>query len=189
MQTRRAFLAATGTALAAGAGGGALARPARGAEAVDLTERFAGTDGANEVVDATGQSEVTVEVGARGNGGQFAFAPPAVRVDPGTTVIWEWVGSAGPYDVVDPELGYRSEKVDGPGHTFAVEFDGDGLSTDECSEYGDQGMRGVVLVGDGPRDVLSPAGLGGLGTAGAAVAGALGYGLKLNEKTATNGDQ
>ena len=150
---------------------------------------LADTSNYEGVLGATGRSEVTVEVGAEGNGGQFAFDPPAVRVDPGTTVIWEWVGSAGPYDVVDPELGYRSEKVDGPGHTFAVEFDGDGLSTDECSEYGDQGMRGVVLVGDGPRDVLSPAGLGGLGTAVAAVAGALGYGLKLNEKTATNGDQ
>ena len=102
-------------------------------------------------------------------------------------MTWEWVGSTGPYDVVDPDLGYRSEQVDGAGHTFAVEFGGDGLSTYECTEYGDQGMRGVVLVGDGPRNVLSPAGVGGLGAVGAAVAGALGYGLRLNEETATNG--
>ena len=339
MRTRRDFLAATGTALVAGAGASALARPARGAETVDLSEWFADTDGTDEVVDATGRSEVTVEVGASGNGGSFAFAPPALRVDPGTrvvwewtgeggshdvvaedgsfdsgtksaagetfewtarsagvvkyactphralgmrgavavgdasvdlggesdgsgakgatdanatgasggageadlepersfggwledtsnyegvldargrsevtvevgaqgnggqfafsppalhvdpgtTVVWEWVGSTGPYDVVDPELGYRSERIDGPGHAFAVEFDGDGLSTYECTEYGEQGMRGVVLVGEGPKGVLSPAGIGGLGAAGVAVVGGLAYGLKLNEETATNG--
>jgi len=148
---------------------------------------LADTSNYEGVLDATGESEVTVEVGSRGNGGQFAFDPPAVHVDPGTTVIWEWVGDTGPYDVVDPDLGYRSEQVSGPGHTFAVEFGGDGLSTYECSEYGDEGMRGVVLVGDGPKGALSTAGVGTLGAAGAAVAGTLGYGLKLNEETATNG--
>jgi halocyanin-like protein len=144
-----------------------------------------GTSNYRGVLDARGESEVTVEVGAEGNGGQFAFDPPAIHVDPGTTVVWEWVGSTGPYDVVDSDLGFRSETLDSVGHTFAVEFGGDGLSAYECSEYGDEGMRGVVLVGEGPREVLSARGLGGLGAAGAVVAGVLGYGLKLHEETAT----
>lgn len=146
-----------------------------------------GTSNYDGVLDARGRSEVTVKVGAEGNGGSFAFDPPALHVDPGTTVVWEWVGSTGPYDVVDPDLGYRSEQVDSVGHTFAVEFGGDGLSTYECSEYGDEGMRGVVLVGEGPRGVLSTTGRGVLGAVGATVAGGLAYGLKLNEETATNG--
>lgn len=148
---------------------------------------LAETENYDGVLDATGRSEVTVRVGAEGNGGQFAFGPPAIHVDPGTTVIWEWVGSTGPYDVVDADLGYRSEPVDGPGHTFAVEFGGDGLSKYECSEYGEEGMRGVVLVGEGPRGVLSTAGIGVLGAVGAVVSGGLAYGLKLHEEAATNG--
>jgi len=148
---------------------------------------LADTSNYEGVLDATGESEVTVAVGARGNGGQFAFDPPAVHVDPGTTAIREWVGDTGPYDVVDSDLGYRSEQVSGPSHTFGGEFGGDDLSTYERSEYGDEGMRGVVLVGDDPKETLSTAGIGTLGAAGAAVAGALGYGLKPNEETATNG--
>ncbi len=108
----------------------------------------------HELVDRRGESEVVVEVGAEGNGGPYAFAPPAMRIDPGTTVVWEWVGNE-PYNVVDAELGYHSDQVAGAGHRFAVEFDGDGLSTYECSEYSDEGMRGVILVGEGPTRQLS----------------------------------
>ncbi|WP_242492904.1 cupredoxin domain-containing protein, partial [Halogeometricum borinquense] len=39
------------------------------------------------VTDATGKDKVTVKVGAKGNGGAYAFAPPAIRVSSGTTVV------------------------------------------------------------------------------------------------------
>ncbi|WP_459862429.1 plastocyanin/azurin family copper-binding protein, partial [Haloplanus litoreus] len=54
----------------------------------------------SEVADATGQDEVTITVGAQGNGGAFAFGPPAVQIDPGTTVVWEWNGEGGQHNVV-----------------------------------------------------------------------------------------
>jgi plastocyanin len=44
------------------------------------------------VADMTEQSEVTVETGAEGNGGNFAFEPAAIRIDTGTTVVWKWTG-------------------------------------------------------------------------------------------------
>ena len=143
------------------------------------------TDNYRGVADRRGQDEVRVRVGATGNGGQFAFEPAAVHVDPGTTVVWEWVGTAGPYDVVDDSLGFASEQVRGPGHEFALRFDGSGVSTYGCTEYGAQGMRGAVLVGDGPQETLTWEGVGAAGAVGVGLAGALGYAFRLNDRTAT----
>ncbi|WP_332897358.1 halocyanin domain-containing protein [Haladaptatus sp. CMSO5] len=148
---------------------------------------LSGTDNYDEVVDMRGKEQVTVDVGADGNGGAFAFEPAAIHVDPGTTVVWEWVGDKA-YDVADPDLGYHSDLLTGAGNRFAVEFGGHGLSTYECTAYGEQGMRGVVLVGNGPDPVLSP--LGKVVTGG--VATVLGapflYGLRQHVKDTTRTD-
>ncbi|WP_224450508.1 halocyanin domain-containing protein [Haloprofundus salilacus] len=138
---------------------------------------LSGTDNYRRLVDRRGESEVIVKVGAQGNGGQFAFDPPAMRVDPGTTVVWEWVGDLR-YDVVDPELGYHSEQIARSGHYFAVEFDGHGLSTYECTEYGEQGMRGVVVVGAGPTKQLSTLGYTVVGGGALLFGGPLAYGVR-----------
>jgi halocyanin-like protein len=145
---------------------------------------LANTDNYDGVVDRRGRDEVTVKVGAEGNGGPLAFEPAAVHVSPGTTVKWEWVGDRR-YDVADPELGYDSEQVSGKGYSYAVEFGGDGLSKYGCTEYGDQGMRGVVLVGDGPEETLSWRGLGAAGLVGGLLAAPLALGVRLHGKTAT----
>ncbi|MDS0296251.1 halocyanin domain-containing protein [Halogeometricum luteum] len=167
----------------AGAGGGD-----GNAEKPSFDGWLDGTDNYDGVADRRGESEVTVEVGAMGNGGEFAFEPAAIRVDPGTTVVWAWTGTAGAYDVVDEELGYASERVRGTGHEFALAFDGDGLSKYECTTYADRGMRGVVIVGEGPVDTLTPRGV-------AAVAGATGLlaavgaaGLRLHLQTSSQYD-
>lgn len=145
---------------------------------------LANTDNYDGVVDRRGRDEVTVEVGAEGNGGPLAFEPAAVHVSPGTTVTWEWVGDRR-YDVTDPELDYGSEQVSGAGYTYAASFGGDGLSTYESTEYSDQGMRGVVLVGDGPEERLSWQGLGAAGLVGGLLAAPLALGIRLHAKTAT----
>ena len=98
-------------------------------------------------VDATGQEEVHVTVGAEGNGGAFAFDPPAVRVDPGTTVIWTWTGEGGTHDVVDKEVGYKSDPQSEEGATYALTFDGDGMSKYVCTPHEAAGMKGAVVVG------------------------------------------
>ena len=128
------------------------------------------TDNYRGVADERGRDEVTVRVGAEGNGGAFAFEPAAVRIDPGTTVVWEWVSGDAAYDVVDETLGYASEQASTPGHTFAMRFDGRGESRYDCTNHSDQGMRGVVVVGDGPQEHLTTQGtLAAVSVAGAAV--------------------
>ncbi|MFC7234831.1 halocyanin domain-containing protein [Halosegnis marinus] len=145
---------------------------------------LANTDNYDGVVDRRGEEEVVVEVGAEGNGGPLAFEPAAVRVSSGTTVKWEWVGPRR-YDVVDPDLGYGSEQVTGEGYGYAVEFSENGLSKYECTKYGDQGMRGVVVVGDGPRETLSWQGVGAAGLLGSLLAVPLAAGVRLHAKTTT----
>lgn len=150
---------------------------------------LAATDNYRGVVDRTGAETVRVAVGADGNGGQFAFEPAAIHVDPGTTVVWEWVGTAGAYDVVDETLGYASEQVRGAGHAFALRFGNHGVSRYQCTTYGDRGMRGVVLVGEGPQETLTWQGVGAAGAVGIGVAAPLAYGLRLHERTATKGGE
>ena len=142
----------------------------------DLDGWMDGVENYDGVVDRRGESEVRVEVGATGNGGEFAFSPAAVHVDPGTTVVWEWVGSK-VYDVVDSAGLFASPEATGAGQRYAVRFEGDGLSTYECTEYGPLGMRGAVLVGDGPGNRVSPLTATVLNGVTVLGAGALGYGV------------
>jgi len=131
---------------------------------------LADTSNFGRVADRRGEEEVEVRVGARGNGGAFAFDPPAVRVDPGTTVVWRWTGEGGRHDVVDSDGAFESPAASAEGTTYAVQFDGHGLSTYECVPHADRGMRGVVLVGRGEDRRITPLGFGlSAGFGGAAI--------------------
>ncbi len=100
-------------------------------------------------VDMTGREEVRIAVGAEGNGGMNAFDPPALKIDSGTTVVWEWTGE-GDHDVVDEKLGYASPRYGAAGETFSRRFEGEGISRYACSALGEAGMRGAIVVGDPP---------------------------------------
>jgi halocyanin-like protein len=109
------------------------------------------------VHDMTGQSEVAVTVGAEGNGGNFAFGPAAIRVDPGTTVVWEWNGEGGSHNVVqEPEGTYESELVAEAGYTFSHTFESEGVSKYYCLPHRAVGMKGVVVVGEAAPDAPTP---------------------------------
>jgi len=95
-------------------------------------------------VDATGQDEVTIAVGARGNGGGFAFDPPAVRVDPGTAVTWEWTGEGGAHNLVAEDGRFETELVSESGHTF--ERTVEETVRYYCAPHRGVGMKGVVEV-------------------------------------------
>jgi halocyanin-like protein len=110
---------------------------------LDDVDDFAGT------VDMTGREEVRVAVGTQGNGGPNAFDPPAIAVDSGTTVVWEWTGD-GEHDVVDEELGYASPVLGEAGETFPMRFEGEGISKYACAAKEDIGMKGAIVVGDPP---------------------------------------
>jgi halocyanin-like protein len=131
------------------------------------------------VADARGQGQVSVTVGAEGNGGAFAFDPPAVHVDNGATVVWEWTGEGGGHNAVQDggDTIDSGEPVASEGETYEVTFDTDGIYNYICEPHEGQGMKGSVVVGtdyptesagggggDGPPQVPSSAKTLGIAT-------------------------
>ena len=146
---RRRFLRTAGGLAVAGmlagctdgrAGGGSGTNGEGGETSVD--DWLAETDNYDAVADRTGEGAVTVAVGPGGN--EFVFEPPAIRVDPGTTVTWQWVGSGhhnvvatdGAFDSGDPEAGGTFE------HTFGTA----GTALYYCEPHESMGMKGAVVV-------------------------------------------
>ncbi|WP_425601419.1 halocyanin domain-containing protein [Halobaculum magnesiiphilum] len=140
------------TALAGGvaaAAGGAATAPAAAQSSGGLEEWFSNVDNYDGVVDETGSSSVTVEVGTQANGGAYGFGPAAVRVDPGTTVTWEWTGNGSSHNVVAEGGGsFESELVGDAGHTFEHTFEEAGIYRYACTPHKALGMKGAVVVGD-----------------------------------------
>lgn len=117
---------------------------------------FENVDNYDGTIDKTGQKRVTITVGAEGNGGSFAFNPAAVRVDPGTTIVWEWTGKGGVHNVVDEAGAFESEMVGEAGHTFEYSVESNGIIKYACQPHKTMGMKGAIVVGN-------PAGAGGGG--------------------------
>jgi len=100
------------------------------------------------ITDRTGQSNVSVQTGAEGNNGNFAYEPAAIRVDTGTTVVWEWTGQGGSHNVVAESGGeFESKLVSDAGHTFEQTFESAGAVTYYCTPHRGVGMKGAIIVG------------------------------------------
>jgi len=124
-------------------------------------------DNANDfggVEDFRGADEVRVAVGA---GDGISFDPPALHVDDGTTVVWEWTGEGGRHNVVAENGEFDSgEPVSEEGTTFEHTFEavGEEGSASEnvhnyvCEPHEQAGMLGSVVVGDNyPTGDTAPA--------------------------------
>jgi len=156
--SRRGFLryAAGGTAGSAAVGtaaaqedGGGEGGGSGGGQPPDLggwlddTSNYSGS-----VENMRGEESVTVEVGAQGNGGPNAFAPPAIHVDVGTTVQFEWTGD-GLHNVVEENEEYSSgTPVQAAGVNFEHTFEESGISNYYCDPHESAGMKGSVVIGD-----------------------------------------
>ena len=143
--TRRAALAGVGTAgLAALVGclsvGGSSGESSGGGE---YGGWLSNTNYEGSTADRTGNSEVRVTVAPNGN---YVFDPPAVAVDPGTTVVWEWAAGPSRHDVVEEGGGYASELHAEEGATFSHAFEESGVSKYYCTPHRSMGMKGVVDV-------------------------------------------
>jgi len=149
-------LALAGGATLAGAG------PAAAQSGTDLSDWFSNVSNADGVTDETGESAVTITVGAQGNGGGFAFDPAAVRVDPGTTVTWEWTGKGGQHNVVAEDGSFESELNGNEGATFEHAFESEGIYKYVCVPHEAMGMKAAVIVGDAEVTVSG----GGAGSGG-----------------------
>ncbi|WP_224269800.1 halocyanin domain-containing protein [Haloprofundus salinisoli] len=136
-----AAAAASGTAAAAEEGGGG------GGQQPDFGSWLSGVEGGYQ--DMRGQSEVTVQVGADGNGGAYAFQPAGIWVDSGTKVIWEWTGEGGGHNVAHQggPGDYTSETSSEAGFTFEYTFEEGGISEYHCEPHAGLGMKGAVAVG------------------------------------------
>jgi halocyanin-like protein len=103
-----------------------------------------------EAADETGSGDVTVSVGG---GEGLAFDPPAVLVDPGTTITWEWTGEGGAHNVVSADSSateFRSgEPQQSAGVTFSQTFDESGNQLYNCIPHQAVGMYGAVIVSGG----------------------------------------
>ena len=148
--SRRNFLRA-----GAAAGLAAAATPAVGTVAAQESPQtfdgwLDGVDNYDGVVDARGESTVTVDVGTQANGGAFGFGPAAVQVDPGTTVRWVWTGEGGVHNVAADDGSFASEFLSEKGETFEHVIDAEGVVRYACEPHAAMGMKGVVVVGEMP---------------------------------------
>ena len=111
-----------------------------------VEEYLAGTGNfEGEIADRTGSDEVTVTAGETPDASFLGFSPPAIRVDPGTTVVWEIEVAAHTVTSVDGEFDSGVlEAGDSWEHTF--EEPGEYLYL--CEPHAPTGMRGAVVVGD-----------------------------------------
>lgn len=101
------------------------------------------------VTDLTGRDTITVEVGVTGNGGSFAFGPPAVHVDNGTEVLFKWTGEGGGHTVVSEGDGPldSGDAVAELGVNYEYTFETDGIYNYYCAPHEALGMRGSIVVG------------------------------------------
>lgn len=102
-------------------------------------------NGFQSVQDQTGVSEIEIGVGTDGG---LAFDPVAVRISPGTDVVWKWTGDGGAHNVHERDDAFRSELTDEPGFTFQYTFDSVGVYQYVCDPHEPRGMKGVVEVVD-----------------------------------------
>lgn len=144
---RREFVAAAGGATAAL---GATSPAAAQEEQPDFGGYISGANGGS-YADMRGQSDVTVEVGAGGQG--LAFAPTGLWIDPGTTVTFEWTGNGGGHNIVPDGIPEGSdwsgqgETVSDEGFTHEHTFEAGGVYTYYCQPHQQLDMLGAIAVG------------------------------------------
>jgi halocyanin-like protein len=171
--SRRRYVAGTGAALTIGAlagcsGGGDGGDGGDGSDGGDSDGGNSGGGGAADddvpseideylsdarmyegtIADYTGQDEVTVSVGAGDVG--FGFDPAAIRIDSGTTVVWEWTGEGGAHNVASVDASASEfnsgDAVAEEGSTFEQSFDNAGIQLYHCTPHQANGMLGAIEV-------------------------------------------
>jgi len=124
--------------------------------------------------DETGASEVTLTVGADGNGGTFAFEPPALRISPGTTVTFEWTSDTHNVVVEDQPADADwsgHDPIEDTGFSFTHTFETTGVYLYYCDPHLSLGMKGAIVVGPAPTGVDGEPAAGGGGGGGRSLGG------------------
>lgn len=103
-------------------------------------------DNYSQLIDKSNTDQITISVGAKGNNGNFAFDPPAVRISLGTQITWEWTGLGGQHNVVETNGVFESELTDEANHTFTHTLQDSGTYKYSCIPHETIGMKGVIVV-------------------------------------------
>jgi len=143
--TAASAAAGTATAQESTEGGGGGGGPPDFGGFLDQVGNFDGS-----VADATGQDSATVEVGVQANGGAFGFGPPAIHVDNGATVQFEWTGNGGGHNVVSDGEGPldSGSAVSSAGVNYEHTFEEDGIYPYVCVPHEGLNMKGAIVVGE-----------------------------------------
>jgi len=104
-----------------------------------------------EIVDWTGRETVSVKNGSGPNG--WYFDPPAIRIDVGTTVVWEWTADTSRRDVIHAnpkgeERLFESKLTDSDTHEYSYTFQQPGEHRYYCKPHQALNARGLVIVED-----------------------------------------
>lgn len=158
---RRGFLRVTGGVAVAGLLGGCTSAKSEGDGEPSSTSEgdsgasnsgkgsvdawLADTGNYDSVRDMTGKKSVTVEVGAEGNNGAYAFAPAAIKISPRATVVWKWVD--GYHNVAEKDGEFTSGEPE-LNTTFEYTFETAGTVFYVCEPHESMGMKGAVIVAD-----------------------------------------
>ena len=114
------------------------------------TDNYDGT-----LLDMTDSDTVTIDTGAEGNDGNFAYDPPGVVVSQGTEIRWNWTGEGNPHNVeADPEeqIGESDytfssgEAIGGSGVQYTQTLDEQGIALYHCEPHLSLGMKGGIAV-------------------------------------------
>ncbi|MBV0926299.1 halocyanin domain-containing protein [Halomicroarcula limicola] len=126
-------------------GGAAQTTPA-GSEVSEYLSNSANFDG--DLVVKASSDAVSVKVGAEGNGGAYAYAPVAIEISSGTTVMWEWTGEGNAHNVVSQGDGPldSGSPVAESGTTYEHTFEDSGTHLYYCTPHKSMGMKGAVVV-------------------------------------------
>ncbi|MFB6166024.1 MAG: halocyanin domain-containing protein [Haloarculaceae archaeon] len=131
-----------------GDGGDGGDGPSAPKEVSDYLSETSDFDG--NLTDETGKDTVTVEVGASGNGGNYAFAPAAIKISTGTEVQWKWTGKGGGHNVVAEDDAFDSGSTEAKaGVNFTHTFDEAGTHLYYCLPHKGLGMKGAIVVSEG----------------------------------------
>jgi halocyanin-like protein len=96
---------------------------------------------------------VTITVGSAAGPDAFDFAPPAVKISPGTTVEWVWTGDGGPHNVAFEERDVRLGSFEPePGVHFEHTFETTGVYRYACEPHESLGQRGAIVVEEPESD-------------------------------------
>jgi halocyanin-like protein len=162
--SRRTFMRTAGGAAAAAGAATATAGTAAAQEEQPVWPSGASGGNLGEYLDARGESEVTVEVGANDDG--LAFAPTLLWVDTGTTITFEWTGAGGAHNVVtvEGEAALDSgDPVGEEGYTYEYETTEEdaGITHYHCVPHDAVGMHGGIAVGEDVETESTGGGGGG----------------------------